>query len=178
MNYSKNMNSDTFDPATLTGAACLGAVAGLRSMTAPALLSQAARTGSLNLEGTPFEFLATQRTADISTGAAVLEVVADKLSFTPDRTSLVPLLARAASGGLTGAAICAAHKKDWMPGALVGAAAALAAAFAGFVLRRALTQNVGAPDLLVALAEDSLAIGLGVVALRNEANRQVAVAPL
>ena len=109
------MNNDT-----LTGAAALGAVAGLRSMMAPALLSQAARTGSIALEGTQFEFLSTQRAADIATGAAVLELVGDKLPFTPDRTSPLPLIARAASGAMVGAALCAARNKDLLPGALVG----------------------------------------------------------
>ena len=158
------MNNDT-----LTGAAALGAVAGLRSMMAPALLSQAARTGSISLEGTQFEFLSTQRTADIATGAAVLELVGDKLPFTPDRTSPLPLIARAASGAIVGAALSAARKKDLLPGALVGAAAALAAAFAGYFLRKKLTENGTAPDLLVALAEDALAFGVGTVALRHEA---------
>lgn len=158
---------------TLTGAAAIGAVAGLRSMMAPALLSQAARTGSIDLEGTPFEFLSTQRAADIATGAAVLELVGDKLPFTPNRTTPVPLIARAASGAMAGAAVCAAHKEDWVPGALVGAAAAVAAAFAGYLIRRSLTQSGETPDLLVALAEDAIAIGVGVVALRYEASLPV-----
>jgi len=172
MIYSKDMNSDEFDPSALVGAVGIGAVAGLRSLMAPALVSQAARTGSIDLEGTPFEFLSTQRAADISTGAAVLELVADKLSFTPDRTSAFPLIARAASGGLAGAALCSARKKDWMPGAIAGAAAAVAVTFAGYLLRRTLTANTGAPDLVVALAEDALTVGLGVVTLRNEAGQQ------
>ena len=158
------MNSNT-----LTGAAALGAVAGLRSMMAPALLSQAARTGSIGLEGTQFEFLSTQRAADIATGAAVLELVADKLPFTPDRTSAVPLIARAASGALVGAALCAARKKDLLSGALVGSVAAVAAAFAGYLIRKKLTENADLPDLLVALAEDAVAMGAGTVALRHEA---------
>ena len=138
-------------------------------MMAPALLSQASRTGSIDLEGTPFEFLSTQRAADITTGAAVLELVGDKLPFTPSRTTPVPLIARAASGAMSGAAVCAAHKEDWVPGAIVGAAAAIAAAFAGYLIRRSLTRNGETPDLLVALAEDAIAIGIGVVALRYEA---------
>jgi uncharacterized membrane protein len=178
MLYSETMNSDEFDPSALTGAAAIGAVAGLRSMMAPALVSQAANTGSIDLTDTPFEFLSKQRSADISTGAAVLELIADKLPFTPNRTSPGPLIARAISGGLAGAAVCAARKKDWMPGAIAGATAAIAAAFAGYLLRRTLTRNAGLPDLLVALAEDAASIGLGVIALRSEANQRAAVTPL
>ncbi len=156
----------------------MGAVAGLRSMMAPALLNQAARTGSIELAGTPFEFLSTQRSADIATAAAVLELVADKLPFTPDRTAVAPLLARAVSGGLAGAALFAARKKDWIPGAAVGALAAVAAAFAGYFLRRSLTRNGSAPDLLVALAEDTIAVGLGVLILRIEAEQRTAITAL
>jgi len=177
MNYPEGMNSDEISLDTLAGAAAMGAVAGLRSMMAPALLSQAAHTGSINLEGTPFEFLSKQRTADIAAAAAVLELVADKLPFIPNRTSVGPLLARAVSGGLAGAALSAARKKDWIPGAAVGALSAVAAAFAGYLLRRALTTN-GAPDFLVALAEDTATVGLGVVTLRNEAGRINAITPL
>jgi len=178
MTYSEGMNSDEFSPSALAGAAGIGAVAGLRSMMAPALLSQAARTGSIELSGTPFEFLSTQRSADIATAAAVLELVADKLPFTPDRTAVAPLLARAVSGGLAGAALFAARKKDWVPGAAAGALAAVAAAFAGYLLRRSLKKNGTAPDLLVALTEDAIAIGLGVLTLRNEAGRSTAITPL
>ncbi len=177
MNYPEGMNSDEISLDALTGAAGIGAVAGLRSMMAPALLSQAAHTGSIDLSGTPFEFLSKQRNADIATAAAVLELVADKLPFTPNRTSVGPLLARAVSGGFAGAALSAARKKDWIPGAAVGALSAVAAAFAGYLLRRALTTN-GAPDVLIALAEDAATVSLGVVTLRNEAGRVNAITPL
>ncbi len=178
MTYSEGMNSDEFSPSALVGAAGIGVVAGLRSMMAPALLSQAARTGSIELSGTPFEFLSAQRSADITTGAAVLELVADKLPFTPDRTAVGPLLARAVSGGLAGAALSAARKKDWIPGAAVGALAAVAGAFAGYFLRRSLTKNGSAPSLLIALAEDTIAVGLGVLTLRNEAAKSTAITAL
>ena len=171
------MSNDSFDPGILAGAAGIGAVAGLRTFTGPALVSQAARTGSIDLEGTPFKFLSTQRAADVTTGLAVLELVADKLPFTPDRTSPGPLIGRAISGGLAGAAVCAARKRDWVPGAIVGAVAAIGAAFAGYLFRRSLTKSAGAPDLLVALAEDAITIGLGVVTLRNEADARTPVAP-
>ncbi len=171
------MNSDSFDAASLAGAAALGAVAGLRSMTAPALLSQAARTGSIDLESTPFQFLSTQRAADIATAAAVLELVADKLPFTPDRTGVPGLAARIASGAMVGAALSSARKKDWVPGAIVGAAAAVAGTFIGFWLRKTLTES-GAPDLPIALAEDTVAVAVGVLALRYEAGQSSTIAVL
>ncbi|MDQ6677418.1 MAG: DUF4126 family protein [Acidobacteriota bacterium] len=168
------MNNNQSDVSSLLGAAGIGAVAGLRSMVAPALVSQAAHTGSIDLGGGPFAFLSKQRSADIATGAAVLELVADKLPFTPDRTTAVPLIVRAISGGVAGAAVSSARKQDWRKGACVGGVAALAASFAGFWIRRSLTRNAGAPDLLIALAEDALAVACGVVILRDQASRQAA----
>jgi len=172
MNYSKGMNNDQADVSSLAGAAAIGAVAGLRSMLAPALLSQAAHTGSIDLEGGPFAFLNQQRSADIATGAAVLELIADKLSFTPARTTPVPLIVRAISGGAAGAALCSARKQDWRKGACIGAVAAIAGSFAGYWIRRSLTRNAGAPDLVVALAEDAIAVACGVFTLRDQASRQ------
>lgn len=66
----------------------LGAVAGVRSMSAPALLSRAASRGSIEgIEDTPFAFLSSPRTARILTVLAVGEALADKLPFSPDRIS-------------------------------------------------------------------------------------------
>jgi uncharacterized membrane protein len=164
-----NMDGE-LDLNALAGAAAIGAVAGLRSMTAPALLSQAARTGSIDLTTGPAAFLGTQKAADIATGLALAELVVDKLPATPDRITPFPLAARAISGAIVGAAVCSARKKDPGPGALVGALAAVGAAFLGFALRRKFTQNAKLPGLLVALAEDAITIAIAVVVLRSEAD--------
>lgn len=161
------------DLNALAGAAGIGAVAGLRSMMAPALLSQAARTGSIDLSEGPVAFMGTQQAADIATGLAVAELVADKLPSTPDRIAPFPLAARAVSGALVGAAVYSARKKDPRPGALVGALAAVGAAFIGYALRRTLTNDAKAPGFLVALAEDAVAIGIAVVILRSEADARI-----
>ncbi len=157
------------DLNALAGAAGIGAVAGLRSMTAPALVSQAARTGSIDLTTGPVAFLGTQKAADIVTGIAVAELVADKLPSTPDRIEPFPLAARAISGAIVGAAVCSARRKDPGPGALVGALAAIGAAFLGFALRRTLTRDAKIPGFLVALAEDAAAVAIAVAVLRSEA---------
>jgi uncharacterized membrane protein len=159
------------DLSALAGAAGIGAVAGLRSLTAPALLAQAAVTGSVDLSGGPYAFLGTQRTADIVTALAVGELVSDKLPFTGDRTEPFSLAVRGVSGAIVGAAVCSARKKAAGPGALVGALAAIGTAYLGFALRRALSRK--APGLLVALAEDAITIGIAVAVLRCEADARV-----
>jgi uncharacterized membrane protein len=161
---------EELDLNALAGAAGIGAVAGLRSMTAPALVSQAARTGSIELTTGPVAFLGRQKTADIMTGIAVAELVADKLPSTPDRIEPFPLAARAISGAIVGAAVYSARRKDPGPGALVGALAAIGAAFLGFALRRKLTRDVKVAGFLVGLVEDALAVGIAVVVLRSEAD--------
>lgn len=160
-----SMNGEP-DWDAITGAAGIGAVAGLRSLTAPALLAQASRTQSIDLSGGPAAFLGTEETANIATGLALAEMVVDKLPATPDRISPIPLAARAASGALVGAAVYAARKRDPLPGAIVGAAAAVGAAFLGFALRKRF------PGFLTAVVEDAATIALAVAVLRREASAQ------
>jgi uncharacterized membrane protein len=161
---------EELDLTALAGAVGIGAVAGLRSMAAPALVSQAARTGSIDLTTGPVAFLGTQKAADIMIGIAVAEMVADKLPSTPDRIEPFPLAARAISGAIVGAAVYSARRKDPGPGALVGALAAIGAAFLGFALRRSLTRDAKVPGFLVALAEDAFAVGIAIAVLRAEAD--------
>jgi uncharacterized membrane protein len=118
-------------------------------------------------------FLGTQKAADIMTGLALAELVVDKLPSTPDRIAPFPLAARAVSGAVVGAAVCSARGKDPGPGAVVGALAAIGAAFVGFALRRALTRDAKVPGLLAALVEDALTVGIAVAVLRSEADARI-----
>src|SRR3954452_2636774 len=86
----------------------IGVIAGLRSMTAPAVVSWAARLGWLNLESTPLAFLGYTATPWIFAVLAVAELVADKLPTTPSRKAAGPFGARILFGGLSGAAVGAA----------------------------------------------------------------------
>src|ERR1700679_2929704 len=117
-------------------AAAIGGVAGLRSFLAPAAVSQAAFRRPLRLREPATEFLCSETTANVLAGLAALELVTDKLSFTPDRTLPASLTFRAASGGLCGAAVCSAMRQSAVTGAILGSAAAVGAAFAGREFRR------------------------------------------
>ncbi len=67
----------------------LGAVAGIRSVSAPAQLSRAASHGKTDgIEKTLFAPLASTRAARLLTVLAVGEVIADEYSGAPDRVSL------------------------------------------------------------------------------------------
>lgn len=143
----------------------LGAVCGLRSMSGPAAVARAARDGRLPLQGTRLSFLASPRVATILTVLQAGEMLGDKTPFIPPRTGPGPLLGRAASGALVGAAVSGSLKPP--AGALVGAGAAVAAAFAGERLRGAITGNTPVPDLVVALAEDAIVLATAARLLRE-----------
>ena len=78
----------------------IGIVAGLRSMTAPAVTAWAAHLGRLNLQNSALAFMGSMWAAGIFTLAALGELVADKLPMTPARTKPGPLAGRSVMGGL------------------------------------------------------------------------------
>src|SRR5262245_88094 len=86
----------------------IGAVAGLRTFTAPALVSWAAHLGKLNLGNTWLAFLGNAWTPWILTALAVGEYVADQRPSMPSRTEPAGFTARIVSGAVCGAAVGAA----------------------------------------------------------------------
>jgi len=136
----------------------IGLVAGLRAMTAPALVSWAARLGWLNLTGTPLAFLGAAVTPWIFTVAAIGELVNDKLPKTGSRKAPGPFIARIVMGALCGAAIGAASQA-LAAGLVLGALGAVAGTLGGYEFRARLARAAG-KDLPIALLEDAIAIAL------------------
>jgi hypothetical protein len=66
----------------------IGAVAGLRSMTAPAIVAWGAHRGWLNLHDTPLSFMGSTASVVIFTLLAVVELVGDQLPSAPSRLKL------------------------------------------------------------------------------------------
>jgi uncharacterized membrane protein len=145
----------------------LGAISGLRSASGPALVSRAASRGGLSLDGTRLAFLGSPRLSKALLVMALGELVGDKLPATPNRTALPPLLGRAASGGLVGAALFIFEGRRATVGAAVGSSAAIAAAFTGERLRGLVVEKTGLPDPAVALAEDAVVLLVGSRSLRG-----------
>src|ERR1700719_5252496 len=102
----------------------IGIAAGLRSMTAPAAVSWAARLGWLHLENTWLAFLGFAATPYILTALAIGELIADKLPKTPSRKSPVGFIARIVSGALCGAAV-GATREALIGGLVMGALGAV-----------------------------------------------------
>jgi len=144
-----------------TSAIGLGAISGLRSLSGPAFVSRAASRGHLDLEGTPFAFLGSSRVSKALVLMELGELVGDKLPMAPSRTSLPPLLARAVSGAVVGAAVFVSEGRRVATGAALGSSAAIVAAFAGERLRALVVEKTGLPDPVVALAGDAIVMLVG-----------------
>ena len=140
-------------------AAGLGWTAGMRSMTAPALLSRALR--SRRHVPQPADALGSTLARRLLTVAALGELVGDKLPGVPDRTAPPVLAGRIASGALVGAATAAARREPLLLPALAGVGGAVAASYALLALRRAAVDATGLPDAVVAVIEDALTVALG-----------------
>ena len=156
-------------PNTSLQAACLGIIAGMRSMAAPALTSDhLARTQPPALKQSPLRWLGTDKAATITKFLAAGEIIGDKLPFTPSRVAPGPLFGRVLSGGLSGAALCAAEGKRTEVGAALSIVGAFAGAYGFYHLRRTLGQKWPIPDPLLGAAEDVLAFGVGWAVLHAE----------
>lgn len=144
----------------LTLALAIGFVAGLRSMTAPAVVSWAANLGRLSLRGTAFSFLGSAAGVGILTVLAAAEYVVDLLPQAPNRTEPASLVVRILTGGTSGACMCVASGNSAMVGAVLGGIGGVVGAFAGFHARMGLVKGMKAPGIVIGIAEDLAAIGL------------------
>jgi uncharacterized membrane protein len=137
----------------------LGMIAGLRSMTPPAVVAWASWCGWLRLDGTPFAFLGSATARYLLAACMVGELIADKLPFTPSRTRPGPFTARIVTGGLSGAAYAAGSGWSAALGGVIGALGAVAGTLGGYRARTGLVRRLQVPDYVIALLEDLVAVG-------------------
>ena len=138
-------------------ALAIGVIAGLRAMTAPAMVSWAAWFGWLPLAGTPLAFMASTWTFGIFALLALFELINDQRPGTPSRKVPVQFGGRILMGGLAGATIgAAAHVL--VPGLVAGVVGAVIGTYLGAAVRGALARAFGR-DLPAALLEDVAAVG-------------------
>ena len=78
--------------AIIVAALLLGVVSGLRSLTAPAVVSWAAHLGWITVTGTPLAFLGFAATAYLLVLLATVELVVDQLPRTPSRKRIMGLV--------------------------------------------------------------------------------------
>ncbi len=98
----------------------IGVVAGLRTMSAPAVVAWAANRHWLNLHNSLLAFMGSTAAVAVFTVLALGELVVDKLPSTANRTRLVGLVGRGISGGLSGAAVAASGAQSIAVGAVLG----------------------------------------------------------
>lgn len=149
------------DSQVYAGAALIGTVAGMRSLTAPAVVSRLAGAAGVNVDKTGVDFLHSPIIPTVMSVLAAGEVIADKLPFIPSRIAPFPLITRAISGATSGAVLCSQKKRSPLLGAIFGAAGAIAGSYAAYAVRKRIVNSLHVPDRVVALAEDALAIGTG-----------------
>jgi uncharacterized membrane protein len=135
----------------------IGFFAGLRSLTAPAVTAWAVYLGWLRLER-PLALIGSLPSVAIFTLLAAVELIADKLPQTPDRTEPPGLTARVLMGGLTGACVAAGAAQGVFLGSVLGVSGGIVGCFAGQHARTSLGKVLGARDIYVALFEDLVAI--------------------
>jgi uncharacterized membrane protein len=134
----------------------MGVVAGLRAMTAPAVVTWAASLGWLDLDGTWLAFLGSKWAVLILTIFAFLELVTDKLPNTPSRKVPQQFGARLLTGALAGAAIGTPYGY-WIAGLVSGVLGAVIGTYGGAWLRAKLAEKFG-KDMPAALIEDVAAV--------------------
>jgi len=141
----------------------IGIVAGLRAMTAPAVVAWAAYLGWIHLAGTPLAFMGSIWAVGLFTLGALGEFVTDQLPTTPARTVPIQLGARVVMGMLTGACLALAGGASLWLGVVVGAIGAVVGTFGGYNARVWLVRALNVKDIAVAVPEDLVAVGLGLL---------------
>ncbi|HEX4065390.1 MAG TPA: DUF4126 domain-containing protein [Acidobacteriaceae bacterium] len=141
----------------------VGIVAGLRSMTAPAVVSWFARVEILTVAGTPLAWMGYRYTPIILTVLAIGELIADKLPSTPSRKAPPGFITRLVTGALTGATIGAAGHALVLC-TIVGIVGAVIGTFGGAATRAKLAVTFHR-DFPAALLEDAVAILVAIFAI-------------
>jgi uncharacterized membrane protein len=141
----------------------IGVIAGLRSLTAPAVVTWAAHRKWLNLHNSPLSFMGSTAAVMVFTLLALAELVADKLPSTPSRLKPPGLMSRIVLGGLSGSAVAASSSQSVALGGVLGACGGIAGAFAGYEVRTRLVRTLKVPDFVIACFGDAVAIGGGLL---------------
>jgi uncharacterized membrane protein len=139
----------------------IGVIAGLRALTAPAVVSWAAHLRWISVLGTPLAFLGSAITVGILSLGALGEIFNDKRPTTPSRKIPPQFITRVVMGAFSGAALGLSHQALGL-GLVAGALGAVAGTLGGAFVRGALAKAFG-NDLPAALLEDAIAIGGGLL---------------
>jgi uncharacterized membrane protein len=141
----------------------IGIIAGLRALTAHAVVCWAAHLGWLNLQNSHLAWMGSVAAVAIFSILALAEIVNDKLPATGKRTAPPSLVIRSITGALAGTALAIAASQSVLLGIVLGALGALAGSFLGYEVRHRIVTGLKIPDFPIALLEDAIAIGCGLL---------------
>jgi len=141
----------------------MGMIAGMRSMAAPAIVSDyLAQRPWRGLIGLPFSLLSVRKISQVLKLFALGEMIGDKIPGVPHRISFPALLGRGLSGIVVGATVGAVRGNNRNISAIAGGLAAIAAAYGSYHLRIAASKHLQVPDPVIGAVEDALVIGSGI----------------
>jgi uncharacterized membrane protein len=150
----------------LPASAALGAVTGSRSLLGPALLGRhMSRQPQPEEQDLSARILSSPQMARLLALLAAAEMGADKSTRIPPRTAPVALAGRILGASLVGSALAEPGKKG--TAAAVGAVGAAVSAVGLRLLRRRATERFGLSNAAAGLAEDALALGVGLLVVRG-----------
>ena len=155
------------NPPPLSTVIGLAAVAGSRSMMAPALLSHALKDHrSRRLKRSWLGWMQSSGAATVFKVLTVGELIGDKLPGAPDRIETPGLVGRALSGALVGTTLYVRQGCSAWAGATWGVLGAVAASYACYYLRQQLDESTPVPDPGWGVVEDLAALAGGRSLLR------------
>jgi len=138
----------------------IGVIAGLRALTAPAVVAWGAFLGWIDVEGKWSEWVAHPITVTVLTVLLLVELVTDQLPKTPSRRTPPQFITRLLMGAFAGAVIGSAffHTFSALGAGVVGA---VLGTLGGAEARSRLSAANGGKDRPVAIGEDIVAVGGG-----------------
>ena len=138
----------------------IGVIAGLRALTAPAVVAWGAFLGWIDVEGKWSEWVAHPITVTVLTVLLLVELVTDQLPKTPSRRTPPQFITRLLMGAFAGAVVGSAfyHTFSALGAGIVGA---VLGTLGGAEARSRLTAANGGKDRPVAIGEDIVAVGGG-----------------
>jgi uncharacterized membrane protein len=145
----------------------IGLVAGARSITPLAAVSEAARRGALPVNNGAPRHLGNPLVAAGTKVLAAGELLGDKMETAPDRIVPAGIAARLVTGAIAGAAL--APRRQAALGALLGAGGAVAAAYVTFGLRMRAMQRFGQKP--TGMVEDAVTLAAAQMVVTGAARR-------
>jgi uncharacterized membrane protein len=141
-------------------AVLIGVIAGLRALTAPAVVAWGAFLGWIDVDGKWSEWVAHPITVTVLTILLLVELVTDQLPKTPSRKTTAQFTTRLLTGAFAGAVIGSASHHSFI-GLGAGVIGAVLGTLGGAEARTRLVAATGGNDRPVAIGEDVVAVGGG-----------------